>query len=532
MGKGITTASLGLLFQSAGYKTTIVKIDPYVSVDAGTMRPAEHGEVFVTDDGGEIDQDLGNYERFLNTSLTKNHNITTGKVYQNVIRKERAFAYQGRDVEMFPDVINEIKELILKPTKDFEIALVEIGGTIGDLENQPFLHAVRELSREYASVHIMVTYLPLLRNVGELKTKPTQHAVARLREMGIFPDFLVTRNEIPIDAPRIESLAKHCFLEPESIIDNPDTDLIYKIPLKLRSERFAEKIQKKLKLTVRPPKVGEWEKFVSRLTTAKKKVKIALVGKYVEHGAALHSDVYISVLEAVRHAAAGHQVLAEVTALESEKIENDPVLLKDYQGIIVPQGWGSRGTEGKIAAVRFARENKIPYLGLCFGMQMAAIEFGRSICRLEKADSEEVDPQTPHPVIHIMPDQKEYLKKHQYGGTIRLGSWPCQILPGSRLAGLYEKYAPKSIERNGPSLIIHERHRHRYEFNNDYRKTYKDHGMVFSGFSPDGKLVEAIELPESLHPFFLGTQFHPEFQSRPLRPHPIFLGFLKACLNL
>ena len=542
LGKGITTASIGLLFKSAGYKTTVIKIDPYVSVDAGTMRPAEHGEVFVTDDGGEIDQDLGNYERFLNISLTKDNNITTGKVYQNVIKKERAFEYKGRDVEIFPDVINEIKSLILKPAKGFEIVLVEVGGTVGDLENQPFLHAVRELGREYPSVNIMVTYLPFLRNVGELKTKPTQHAVARLREVGIFPDFIVTRNEIPIDEPRKQSIAARCFVEAENIVDNPDTDSVYKIPLKFRDEKLAEKIQKKLGLEVREPKIGEWEEFVRNSLDSSKIVKIALVGKYVEHGSAKHSDVYISVLEAIRHAAAFHKIKAEVTAIESEKAEADLSLLKNFQAIVVPQGWGSRGTEGKIAAVKYARENKIPYLGLCFGMQMAAIEFGRNVCGLKGANSEEADEKTAHPVIHIMPDQKEYLKKHQYGGTIRLGAWPCQLLPNSKLAKLYELYSDTVSKGtvpfgDGPSkkyqspLIVSERHRHRYEFNSDYSKIFDENGLIFSGLSPDGKLVEAIELPESVHPFFIGTQFHPEYKSRPLSPHPIFLGFLAAAIS-
>lgn len=533
LGKGITTASIGLLFKSLGYKVTAVKIDPYVSIDAGTMRPAEHGEVFVTDDGGEIDQDLGNYERFLDVSLSKDNNITTGKIYQTVIANERAFKYKGRDVEIFPDIINEIKICILRAAAGAEIVMVEVGGTVGDLENQPFLHAVRELSREYSSAHITVSYLPFLRNVGELKTKPTQHAVARLREVGIFPDFIVTRNEIPIDKPRIESISARCFVDVANIIDNPDTDSIYKIPLKFRDEKFAEKLQRKLNLPEAHPDLTQWEYFVKAALGAHKKVKIGLIGKYVEHGSAAHSDVYISVLEAVRHAAAYHKVRAEIVAIESERTEAETGFLEDFSAFIVPQGWGARGTEGKIAAIEFARENKIPFLGLCFGMQMAAIEFGRNVCGLPGANSEEADDKTKYPVIHIMPDQKEYLKKHQYGGTIRLGGWPCALKAGSLLLSLYQKYDNNSVEKGADgSLIIKERHRHRYEFNNEFRRVFEEKGLVFSGLSPDGKLVEALELPQPAHPFFVGTQFHPEYKSRPLKPHPIFLGLVEAALSL
>ena len=533
LGKGITTASIGLLFKSLGYKVTAIKIDPYVSIDAGTMRPAEHGEVFVTDDGGEIDQDLGNYERFLDVSLSKDNNLTTGKIYQTVIANERAFKYKGRDVEMFPDVINEIKDCILKASTGAEIVLVEIGGTVGDLENQPFLHAVRELGREYPSAHIIVTYLPFLRNVGELKTKPTQHAVARLREAGIFPDFIVTRNEIPIDKPRIESIAARCFVDAENIIDNPDTDSIYKIPLKFRDEKFAEKLQKKLNLPEAHPDLTPWEHFVKGTTGNRKKVKIGLIGKYVEHGSAAHNDVYISVLEAVKHAAAYHKVFPEIVAIEAERAEVETDFLEGFSAIIVPQGWGARGIEGKIAAIKFAREEKIPFLGLCFGMQMASIEFGRDVCGLPDSNSEEADDKTKYPVIHIMPDQKEYLRKHQYGGTIRLGAWPCVLRAGSLLAFLYQKYDDNSVEKGTDgSLIIKERHRHRYEFNNEFRHAFEEKGLIFSGLSPDGKLVEAIEIPQSVHPFFVGTQFHPEYKSRPLKPHPVFLGLVEAALNL
>lgn len=528
LGKGIASASIGLLLKSRGFKVTAIKIDPYISVDAGTMRPAEHGEVFVTKDRGEIDQDVGHYERFLNLNLSKDNNITTGKVFQKVIYDERHFAYKGRDVEMIPDVINEIKNMIYKPAEGFEFAIVEIGGTTGDLENMPFLHAAREIGKEHPSVYVMVTYLPFLKNVGELKTKPAQHAVARLREIGIVPDFIITRNEIPIDKPRIETIAKRCFITEENIIDDPDVDLVYKVPLLFDEKKFAEKILKKFSIArVKKKDLKEWKRFVANLENPEQEVEIALVGKYVTHGAHKHKDVYISVLEAVNHAAASNQVRVKITAVDSEKLETQKreviaKTLKSVAGIIVPQGWGSRGVEGKLKAVQFARENNIPYLGLCFGMQMAVIEFARNVLGLKRANSTEVHPKTPHPVIHIMPEQKEYLKKHQYGGTIRLGDWPSQLVEGT----LTHKVYKESRWLKNSSSTIHERHRHRYEFNNQYRQRFEKAGMKISGTSPDGKLVEAIEL--SHHPFFIGTQFHPEYQSRPLNPHPLFASFIKA----
>ena len=520
LGKGITTASVGLLLKSAGYKVTAIKIDPYISIDAGTMRPAEHGETFVTADGGEIDQDLGHYERFLNQDLTRHHNITTGKVFQAVIDAERHFKYAGRDAEMFPDVINEIKAQIFRVIKDEDIVLVEIGGTTGDLENQPFLHAARELGKEYPAVYILVTYLPFLRNIGELKTKPTQHAVMSLRSTGIVPDFIITRNEIPIDPPRIDTLAKRAFLSPDEIIDNPDTDLIYKVPLTFNQAQLAQKILTKLHLKPKSPNLKPWTKFVTNLTTAKNSVRVALVGKYVQHGSNHHRDVYVSVIEALNHAAGYLKLKLEIIPVDAARLETRGIAeLADINpaAIILPQGWGSRGTEGKILAAQYAREHKIPYLCLCFGMQLATVEFARNVARLETANSTEINPTTPHPVIHIMPDQAKYLQAHQYGGTIRLGSWPCKIKPGTILAQAYS-----------PHKIIHERHRHRYEFNNRYRARLEKLGLIISGTSPDGKLVEAIELDPKLHPFFVGTQFHPEYQSRPLSPHPLFLALLTA----
>lgn len=521
LGKGITTASVGLLLQSRGFKVAAIKIDPYVSVDAGTMRPAEHGEVFVTDDGGEIDQDLGNYERFLHSTFSKHHNITTGKVFKNVIEKERSFGYEGRDAEMFPDVINEIKSMIFKVSSGYDFVLVEVGGTTGDLENRPFLHAAREIGRQYPSCYIMVTYLPFLKTVGELKTKPTQHAVARLREIGIIPDFIVTRNEIPIDPPRVETISKRCFVDKDNIIDNPDTDNIYQIPLRLEEEDFPEKILNKFSLQPKGKDLAEWKEFVRKYENPTQKVRIAMVGKYFQHGADKHKDVYLSVREALVHAGVAHDAKVEILPVRAEDIENHglSVLEKDFRGILIPQGWGGRGTEGKIKAARFAREHKIPYLGLCFGMQMAVVEFARNKLGLKEAHSMEAVKDTPHPVIYIMPDQKEYLAKKQYGGTIRLGSWPCKVKKDSLLSKIYGK------------TKIKERHRHRYEVNNKYRRQLKKAGLVISGTSPDDKLVEAVELPEKKHPFFLGTQFHPEYKSRPLNPHPVFCEFVRKSLE-
>jgi len=525
LGKGITAASIGLLLKSKGFKVTAIKIDPYLSIDAGTMRPAEHGEVFVTDDGGEIDQDLGNYERFLNVSLTKDHNITTGKIYQNVINNERSFKYQGRDAEIFPDVINEIKRMITKATKDYDFVIVEIGGTTGDVENLIFLHAAREIGKKYSSIYIMVTYLPFLKNVGELKTKPTQHAVARLREVGIFPDIIVTRSEIPIDKPQIETISKRCFIPQDFIIDNSDVDNIYKIPLLLEERGLTKKIFEKFDIKMRKNNLKEWEEFVNGMQDPKKKIKIGLVGKYITHGSHKHKDVYISVIEAVKHASSKNRIQGEIIPIDSSVIEkNGDEILKELNGIIIPQGWGSRGTEGKIKAIEFARKNKVPYLGLCFGMQMAVIEFARNICNLN-ANSSEVNPKTKYPVIHIMPDQKKYLKKKQYGGTIRLGAWACKLNPKSKIYQIYKESENKPNEND----IVFERHRHRYEFNNDFKNIMEKNGLIIGGTSPDGKLVESIELSEKTHPFFIGTQFHPEYKSRPLNPHPIFLEFIRAC---
>lgn len=510
LGKGIVSASIGMLLKASGYKVNMVKIDPYLNVDAGTMRPAEHGETFVTDDGGEIDQDLGNYERFLNQSFSKDNNITSGKIYKTIIENERAFKYEGRDVEMIPDVPNEVKRRFYEMEKGFDFVVVEIGGTTGDIENLPFLYAAREVGRERRAMYAMVSFVPFLRNVGELKTKPTQQAISELRSTGVSPDILITRSEVALDLPRRETLAKRCFMDDDAIYDDPDCDSIYRVPLVLEKQGILKKINKHFGLKKKKVDLKEWKKLLNK--SNKKVVRVALVGKYVTHGSCKHGDVYVSVLEALKHGAIANGVELKVDSIDSDMLKVNS--LKQYQGIVIPQGWGSRGVEGIIKAVRYARENRIPYLGLCFGMQMAVIEYARNVLGLKEANSEEVNPKTKYPVVHVMPDQKEYLEKHQYGGTIRLGAWLCKIKKGTVLERIY-----------GENMVS-ERHRHRYEVNNEFREKLEKAGMVVSGTSPDGKLVEAIEIKD--HPFFVGTQFHPEYKSRPLDPHPIFVEFLKV----
>lgn len=533
LGKGITTASVGLLLKQRGFEVTAVKIDPYISIDAGTMRPAEHGETFVTADGGEIDQDLGNYERFLGVELSKDNNITTGKAYKGVIDKERSFAYEGRDAQIFPDLINEIKESIYKSAEGYDFCLVEVGGTTGDIENLPFLHAVREIGKENDAVYLMVTYLPFLKNVGELKTKPTQHAVAELRSVGISPDLIITRNEIPIDKPRIETISKRCFIDEEKIIDNPDTENIYTIPLLFEEEGVADKILEEFNVKNGKTDLKEWKRIVDNINNPESKLRIGMVGKYHKHGADVHKDVYISVYEAITHAAAKMAVEVDLIPIESEKLEKGKSTKKimdkyDLDGLIGPQGWGTRGVEGIIKGIEYAREEKLPYLGLCFGMQLLTVEYARNVVGLDNANSIEVDKDTKHSVVHIMPDQKKYLEKQQYGGTIRLGNWPCKIENDTLIESCYLEHGYEKKEKN---LIVEERHRHRYEFNNEYKGKLEKAGLVFSGVSPDGKLIEAVELPVNKHPFFVGTQFHPEYKSRVMEPHPLFIEFIKACVE-
>ena len=546
LGKGITTASLSFLLKSRGYKVAPVKIDMYLNVDAGTIRPQEHGEVFVTHDGIETDEDLGQYERFLHENINRSNCLTTGQIYQEVIRKERAFEYQGEDVEAIPHVTDEIIRRIklAGSSNKAQVVLIELGGTVGEYQNGIFFEANRILKLQQPNdvIHIHVTYLPFLANIGELKSKPAQTSVHILNGMGIQPDIIVARSESKIDQRRLDRLALFCNISPNHIFNAPNLDTIYEVPLLFHTPQhhLASTCLKLLKLpTKRHTQLSRWQHMAK---TATKKwpdtVKIALVGKYFATGDYKLVDSYVSVVEAIRHAAWKLHLTPELTWIDSETIEKEgSQILSQFDGIIVPQGWGSRGTEGKIKAIQFARENKIPYLGLCFGMQMAVIEFARNVLKLTKANSTEVDKETPHPVIHVMPDQAKYLAQHQYGGTIRLGAYPCQLKKESQLASAYlahgkDKSSPWHQDRQISNFkfqipdLVHERHRHRYEFNNDYKERFEKAGMVFSGLSPDGKLIEAIELPN--HPFFVGTQFHPEYISRPLTPHPIFLAFLKA----
>lgn len=522
LGKGITAASIGLLLEARGVAVTNVKIDMYLNVDAGTIRPQEHGEVFVCDDGIETDQDIGHYERFLNKSLRKENYMTTGSVYLSVINRERAFGYKGEDVEAIPHVTDEIIGRIKKAGRvnKAKVVIIELGGTVGEYQNGIFFEAARimKLKNPREVIHIHVSYLPVIKSVGELKSKPTQQSVRVLNSMGIQPDLLVARSEVEIDKRRRERLALFCNMNDEDIISNPDLTNIYQVPIFLEEQKFSEKIMKKLGLRSHKIDLTGWKKFIQGIENAKKTVKIAMVGKYFATGNYVLSDSYICVIEALKHAGEKLGIKPELVWINSEDIEKSKVSLKGYGGIVVPQGWGSRGAEGKIQAIKYARENKIPFLGLCFGMQMAVVEFARNVLKLKGANSIEVDGRTKYPVIHLMPDQQKYLKKHNYGGTIRLGSWPCEIKEGTLLSKIYDKIA-----------TINERHRHRYEVNNEFREKLEKAGMVISGLSPDGKLVEAIELRD--HPFFVGTQFHPEYKSRPLDPHPLFLEFLRLAVT-
>jgi CTP synthase len=520
VGKGVAAASIGRVLIGKGFNVSAIKIDPYINVDAGTMNPTEHGEVFVTDDGDETDQDCGNYERFLGCDIHKANYMTTGRVYLSVITAERNLEFGGRCVEVVPhipqEVIGRIKAAARADKAD--IMIIEIGGTVGEYQNLLFLEAARMMHLENTDnvLFVMVSYLPIPNKIGEMKTKPTQYAVHSLQAAGIQPDFILARAERPIDGPRSAKLATFCNVQEGDIISAPDVDSIYEIPVNFENAQLGEKILAKFKLKPKKKDLQDWRAMLVRMKGAKKEVHVGMVGKYFGTGDFTLADSYISVIESIKHGAAVAGVKPVLHWINTEDVEkNGTKMLDEMDGIIVPQGWGSRGHEGKIKTIQYCRENKKPYLGLCYGMQMAVIEFARNVCGLKGANSEEIDPKTPHPVIHIMPDQKAYLEKKQYGGTIRLGAWPCAVKPGTRLSGIYK-------EKN-----ISERHRHRYEFNNDYREQLTKAGLTIGGTSPDDKLVEAIEITD--HPFFVGVQFHPEYKSRPLTPHPIFTAFVKVC---
>jgi len=536
LGKGITSASICFLLKSHGLKVAPVKCDAYVNIDAGTIRPQEHGEVFVTDDGIETDQDLGHYERFINENLTRAHYVTTGQIYQEVIRRERNFEYNGEDVEVVPHVPEEMIRRFKQAGKvsDADVVVIEIGGTVGEYQNILFLEANRIMKfRDKEEVlHVHAAFLPTPKNLGEMKSKPTQTSVRLLNETMIQPDFIVARAAKPIDQKRRQRIALFCNIHEDKIISAPYVESIYEIPLIFKNQDFDKKILKKLGLDGKRKTTAyfkKWRQMVKTSKNVKKKVKIAIAGKYQKTGEYILPDSYVCVVESIKHAGWTNKVKPEIIWINTETIEKNPKKieeLKKADGIIVPQGWGSRGVEGKIKVAQFARENKIPYLGLCFGMQMAVVEFGRNVLGLKGANSEEVNPKTPCPVIHIMPKQKEYLAKKQYGGTIRLGAWPCKLFKNSQTYDFYQKHGwlPKNA-------IVQERHRHRYEFNLKYKDRYQKAGFKISGVSPDKKLVEAVELDKSLHPFFIGVQFHPEYKSRPLNPHPLFLEFIRACLR-
>lgn len=526
IGKGITCASIAMLLEAKGFRVNTIKIDPYLNVDAGTMNPTEHGEVFVLDSGLETDQDMGNYERFLGRNLSPEDYITSGMVYKQVIEKERALEYKGRCVESLPHIPNEIIRRIDKSAQvsKSDISVIEIGGTVGDYQNIMFIEAARRLhlrSREDV-IFVLVSYLPVPSTIGEMKTKPTQNAVHALNSYGVQPDIIIARAPVPLDEKRKEKLATWCTISSEHVISAPDIESIYDVPINFEKDNLSGILLEALRLKSSLKKNGfpKWRNFVSRVKNPKAEVNIAIVGKYFDTGSFVLSDAYISVIEAIKHAGAANRVKPILHWLNAEDVEKRGVeILKEFDGLIVPQGWGSRGAEGKIKTIKYCRENQVPYFGLCYGMQMAVIEFARHVLGFKDANSEEVDPKTAYPVIHIMPGQKELLAKKQYGGTIRLGGWPCKIVAGTHLASAYGKFGKKGT--------VLERHRHRYEFNNKYRGRFEKAGLKVAGTSPDGKIVEAVEITE--HPFFIGTQFHPEYISRPLAPHPLFVEFVRVC---
>jgi len=527
VGKGVTTASIGQILQARGYNVSAIKMDPYINVDAGTMNPVEHGEVFVTEDGDETDQDIGNYERFLNKNIYRENYMTTGRVYQSVIARERNLEYRGKCVQVVPHIPQEIRERIeqaVEKTKA-EVMIIEIGGTVGEYENLLFLEAARvmKLYNPKDVLFVMVSYLPIPNKIGEMKTKPTQHAVRSLQSAGIQPDFLIARSEKPIDMARREKLSINCNVAIESVISAPDVDSIYDIPLNFEKDNLSKTILEKFGLPLREKGNNhDWKKMVQLSKAKSPVVNIGIVGKYFASGDFSLGDSYISVIEAIKHAAAFNKCKVKIHWLGAEDVDKKGIgVLKKMNGIIVPQGWGGRGAEGKIKTIKYCRENKLPYFGLCYGMQMAVIEFARHVAKLKDANSAEVDSKTKNPVIHIMPGQEKLIKEKGYGGTIRLGGWPCRFKPNTHLAKAYEKFTNQKTTS--------ERHRHRYEFNNDYREMFENLGLSIAGTSPDDKIVEAIEITS--HPFFIGVQFHPEYISRPLDPHPLFVEFLRICKN-
>jgi CTP synthase len=516
LGKGITAASLGRLLKNRGLRVSIQKFDPYINVDPGTMSPYQHGEVFVTDDGAETDLDLGHYERFIDVSLTSSNSITTGKVYWSVISKERKGEYLGGTVQVIPHITNEIKSRIQKVSKEgkFDVVITEIGGTVGDIESLPFLEAIRQMRHDVGrdnALYIHVTLVPYLSMAGELKTKPTQHSVKELRSIGIQPDIIVCRTEKPLSRDLKEKIALFCNVEPDAVVQNTDVDTIYEVPLLLAKEGLDRLVVDMLGLDAAQLDLSEWEDMVGRIKKPERKVTIALVGKYVE----LH-DAYLSVAEALCHGGIANGAEVDIKWVHSVHLNADNVakFLGDVDGILVPGGFGERGIEGKIAAIEYARTNNVPMLGICLGMQLAVVEFARNVLEYKDANSTEFQPDTSHPVIDLMSEQKAIEDK---GGTMRLGAYPCRLVRGTKT---YKAYAED---------MVYERHRHRYEYNNEFKDALTKGGLIASGISPDGKLVEVVELKD--HPWFVACQYHPEFKSRPNRPHPLFSGLVKAALE-
>lgn len=532
IGKGVASSAIGRILKSKGFRVTAIKIDPYINVDAGTMNPTEHGEVFVLEDGYETDQDMGNYERFLGCSLPSINYMTTGRVYQEVIRRERNLEYKGKNVEVVPDIPLEVIRRINEAQKAAraDVTIVEVGGTIGEYQNIIFLEAARMMKNRHPEDVgvVMLSYVPIPGNVGEMKTKPTQYAARSLNSVGLQADVILARAEVPLDAKRKEKIAIFCNIDPDHVISAPDVESIYDVPINYEKDGLGNILCDVLGLPHRPTDLTEWKAFVKKAHNGGRELNIAVVGKYFMSGEYVLSDVYISVIESIKHAAAALNLKVKLSYLDSGVYEKSAAKLKQldrYDGILVPGGFGTRGVEGIIAAVGYAREKKIPYFGLCYGMQLLVIEYARSKAKIAGATTAEMDKKAAHPVIDVMPEQKEKLVKQDYGGTMRLGTYPCKLKPGSVAFGAY---ASNSKLKTKNSKLIHERHRHRYEVNPAYIQQLEDAGLVFSGTSPDKRLMEIAELPRKLHPFFLGTQFHPEFLSRPLEPHPLFVEFLKA----
>ncbi len=523
VGKGVASASIGKILQSRGLEVTSIKIDPYVNVDAGTMNPTEHGEVFVLDDGTECDQDMGNYERFLDRDLTGANYMTTGSVYRTVIERERSMGYGGRSVSVVPHIPLEVISRLehARALAKADIVITEIGGTAGEYENVLFLEAVRMMKFKHPGdvLLILVSHLPIMSDDNELKTKPTQHAVRALNSVALQPDLILARAKYPLDQKRKEKIAFNCSLREQDIISAPNVDSLYEIPINFEKDDLGNLILKKLSLRVRKRDLHDWRKLAERIRAAKDVVKIGIVGKYFSSGKFMLADSYISVIEAVRHAAAAAGVRPEIEWLDAEQFEHDRRTLKklnEYGGIIVPGGFGSRGVEGKLKAIQYCREHKIPYFGLCYGMQLAVVEYARNVLGWHKANTTEIDPKTKYPVIDILPEQKKMMEEKKYGGTMRLGAYPAVLRKGTIAREAYGKEK------------ISERHRHRYEVNPAYVARLERAGAIFSGQSPSRRLMEVMELPRNVHPFFVGTQFHPELKSRPLRPNPLFREFIKA----